>query len=157
MKSAAAALMLFASMHPALCLADFSGRIVRVIDGDTVQVLTGGEMVRVRLNGIDAPESSQPFGQKAKQNLINLAAQKDSRIESQDKDRYGRWLGTVVINGVNINAEQVKVGMAWAYRYHGRASDENMLRLEQEARQHRIGLWSASNPVEPWKWRNQHK
>lgn len=68
MKRAVTALMLIASIHPALCLADFSGRIVRVIDGDTVQVLTSGEMVRVRLNGIDAPESSQPFGQKAKQN-----------------------------------------------------------------------------------------
>lgn len=62
-----------------------------------------------------------------------------------------------MIDGIDINAEQVKAGMAWAYRYHGRASDETMLRLEEEARRHKIGLWSSSAPVEPWKWRKQNK
>ncbi|HCD9775656.1 TPA: thermonuclease family protein, partial [Enterobacter hormaechei] len=106
---------------------------------------------------IDAPESGQPFGQRSKQNLLKLAVQKQTEVIANNTDRYGRWLGTLMIGGININAEQVKAGMAWAYRYHGRASDETMLRLEEEARRHRIGLWSSPDPVEPWKWRKQNK
>lgn len=67
-------------LFPALCLADFSGRVVRVVDGDTVQVLTDGKMMKVRLNGIDAPESGQPFGQRSKQNLLKLAVQKQTEV-----------------------------------------------------------------------------
>lgn len=102
-------------LFPALCLADFSGRVVRVVDGDTVQVLTDGKMVKVRLNGIDAPESGQPFGQRSKQNLLKLAVQKQTVVIANNTDRYGRWLGTLMIDGIDINAEQVKAGMAWAY------------------------------------------
>jgi endonuclease YncB( thermonuclease family) len=114
-------------------------------------------MMKVRLNGIDAPESGQPFGQRSKQNLLKLAVQKQTEVIANNTDRYGRWLGTLMTDGIDINAEQVKAGMAWAYRYHGRASDETMLRLEEEARRHRIGLWSSPDPVEPWKWRKQNK
>ncbi|WP_312827900.1 thermonuclease family protein, partial [Escherichia coli] len=104
-------------------------------------VLADGKMMKVRLNGIDAPESGQPFGQRSKQNLLKLAVQNQTEVIANNTDRYGRWLGTLMIGGININAEQVKAGMAWAYRYHGRASDETRLRLEEEARRHRIGLW----------------
>ncbi|HFF9832970.1 thermonuclease family protein [Serratia marcescens] len=144
-------------LFPSLCLADFSGRVVRVIDGDTVQVLTQGAMVKVRLNGIDAPESGQPFGQRSKQSLLNLAAQKNVDVITNASDRYGRWLGILIINDVNINSEQVKTGMAWAYRFHGRAIDADMLKLEDAARLNRIGLWSSPAPVEPWKWRRENK
>lgn len=70
MKCRSRLLVFLPLLFPALCLADFSGRVVRVVDGDTVQVLTDGKMVKVRLNGIDAPESEQPFGQRSKQNLL---------------------------------------------------------------------------------------
>ncbi|EIN0583660.1 thermonuclease family protein [Salmonella enterica subsp. enterica serovar Newport] len=146
-----------ALLFPALCLADFSGRIVRVIDGDTVQVLSDSKMMKVRLSGIDAPESGQPFGQRSKQNLLNLAAQKQVNVIADTTDRYGRWLGTLMIDGLNINAEQIKAGMAWAYRYHGHASDKEMMELEDTARRHKIGLWSSSSPIEPWKWRRVNK
>ena len=75
-------------LFPALCLADFSGRVVRVIDGDTVQVLADGKMMKVRLNGIDAPESGQPFGQRSKQNLLKLAVQKQTEVIANNTDRY---------------------------------------------------------------------
>ncbi|HAK8485502.1 TPA: thermonuclease family protein [Salmonella enterica] len=157
MKCRSRLLVFLPLLFPALCLADFSGRVVRVVDGDTVQVLADGKMMKVRLNGIEAPESGQPFGQRSKQNLLKLAVQKQTVVIANNTDRYGRWLGTLMIDGIDINAEQVKAGMAWAYRYHGRASDETMLRLEEEARRHKIGLWSSSDPVEPWKWRKQNK
>ena len=140
-----------------LSQADFSGRVVRVIDGDTVSVLSGKEMYRVRLNGIDAPESKQAYGQRAKQSLIALAAQKNVLVVSSKQDRYGRYLGTLMNGGLNINAQQVEKGMAWAYRFHGKATDINMLALEDKARSNGVGLWADPNPVEPWKWRRSDK
>lgn len=140
-----------------LSQADFSGRVVRVIDGDTVSVLSGKEMYRVRLNGIDAPESKQAYGQRAKQSLIALAAQKNVLVVSSKQDRYGRYLGTLMNGGSNINAQQVEKGMAWAYRFHGKATDINMLALENKARSNGVGLWADPNPVEPWKWRRSNK
>ena len=145
-----------------LCLAgnaqaDFTGKVVKVIDGDTVDVLNGGRAHRVRLAGVDAPESGQPFGQRSKQNLLNLTAQKQTEVITDTTDRYGRWLGTVIVNGINVNAEQVKAGMAWAYRYHGKAVDSSALSLEQQAREMKLGLWSDPRAIEPWKWRQHHK
>lgn len=142
---------------PPLAQADFSGRVVRVIDGDTVSVLSGNEMYRVRLNGIDAPESKQAYGQRSKQSLIALAAQKNVLVIGNKKDRYGRYLGTIMNENLNINAEQVKTGMAWAYRFHGKATDMKMLVLEKIARSSGVGLWADPNPVEPWKWRRSEK
>ncbi|ECE2108996.1 thermonuclease family protein [Salmonella enterica] len=140
-----------------LSQADFSGRVVRVIDGDTVSVLSGKEMYRVRLNGIDAPESKQAYGQRAKQSLIALAAQKNVLVVSSKQDRYGRYLGTLMNGGLNINAQQVEKGMAWAYRFHDKATDINMLALENKARSNGVGLWADPNPIEPWKWRRSDK
>ncbi|HCI4281971.1 TPA: thermonuclease family protein [Klebsiella variicola subsp. variicola] len=140
---------------PSLAQADFSGRVVRVIDGDTVSVLAGNQMFRVRLNGIDAPESKQAYGQRSKQSLIALVAQKDVLVISSNQDRYGRYLGTIMKGTSNINAEQVKNGMAWAYRFHGKATDMKMLALEKSARSSGVGLWADPNPVEPWKWRQR--
>lgn len=142
---------------PPLAQADFSGRVVRVIDGDTVSVLSGNEMYRVRLNGIDAPESKQAYGQRSKQSLIALAAQKNVLVIGNKQDRYGRYLGTIMNENLNINAEQVKTGMAWAYRFHGKATDMKMLVLEKIARSSGVGLWADPNPVEPWKWRRSEK
>ncbi len=136
--------------------ADFSGRVVRVIDGDTVSVLSGDQMLRVRLNGIDAPESKQPYGQRSKQSLIQLAAQKNVMVLSSQQDRYGRYLGTLMNGNLNINAQQVEKGMAWAYRFHGKPTDVNMLALENKAHSAGIGLWSYPNPIEPWKWRRKN-
>lgn len=140
---------------PPLAQADFSGRVVRVIDGDTLSVLSGNEMYRVRLNGIDAPESKQAYGQRSKQSLIALAAQKNVLVISNKQDRYGRYLGTVMNGNLNINAEQVRNGMAWAYRFHDKASDMSMLALEKSARSSGVGLWADPNTVEPWKWRRR--
>ncbi|BBW89478.1 thermonuclease family protein [Klebsiella pneumoniae] len=142
---------------PAIASADFSGKVVNVIDGDTVRVLNAGKAFKVRLNGIDAPESHQPFGQRSKQSLIKLAAQKDVTVLTTAQDRYGRFLGTLMLNGRNLNAEQVRSGMAWAYRYHGKAVDASMLALEEQAREQKLGLWSAPGAVEPWKWRRANR
>ena len=93
------------------------GTVVKISDGDTLTLLTSSnQQVKVRLAGIDTPENKQPFGNKAKQALAKLAFQKQALVEVETKDRYGRTVGIVFVNGQNVNAELVRLGMAWVYR-----------------------------------------
>lgn len=94
--------------------ADISGRIVRVLDGDTVEILEpGNRLTRVRLAGIDAPEKSQPFGQRSRQELSSMVAQRPVTVTGSETDRYGRLLGTIWLGMTDVNAEQVRKGLAW--------------------------------------------
>ncbi|HHJ0705155.1 thermonuclease family protein [Escherichia sp. Ec20190506] len=140
------------------------GKVVRVLDGDTFELLVDQRPVRIRVTGIDAPEKDQPFGQRSRQSLAGMIDGNPVAVRVKGKDRYGRTLGAVYAKicapsapcrAVYVNAEQVKTGMAWAYRFHGQAVDPAMLKLETQARSERVGLWSAPNAVEPWKWRHQ--
>lgn len=142
------------------------GKVSRVLDGDTFELLIDEQPtpVRVRLTGIDAPEKEQPFGQRARQSLASMVNDNPVAVDVTDIDRYGRLLGTVYTKicapaclSVDVNAEQVKNGMAWAYRFHNKAVIPAMLDLETKARNKNIGLWSDPNAVEPWKWRHQMK
>src|SRR5688572_11753296 len=97
--------------------ANITGKVVGVSDGDTITVLTAAkESVKVRLFGIDAPESKQAFGSRAKQELSALAFGKAVRVEVEDKDRYGRTVGRVFAGDVAVNVEMVRRGLAWWYR-----------------------------------------
>lgn len=135
-------------------LANISGEVIRIIDGDTVEVLVNNKPLRIRLADIDAPESKQPFGQRSRQSLADLIFRHQVVIADQGTDRYNRTLGTIYTNeNINVNAEQIRRGMAWAYRYHERPTNQTMLTLEIEAKAARRGLWGDSNAIEPWKWR----
>jgi endonuclease YncB( thermonuclease family) len=130
------------------------GRVVAIQDGDTLTLLTPErQQVRVRLSGIDAPESRQPYGTRAQQEISGLAFQKEVRIEIQDTDRYGRKVGRVYAGAVNVNAELVRRGAAWVYRQYNR--DPALPPLEAEARRDRRGLWAlpVAEQVPPWDWR----
>ena len=128
------------------------GKVVKIADGDTLTLLTSSnEQVKIRLAGIDTPEKKQPFGNKAKQALANLAFQKQALIEVEVKDRYGRTVGVVFVDGLNVNAELVKQGMAWVYRKY--TDDKRLYVLESEAKQAKRGLWLDKNPIPPWEWR----
>lgn len=132
--------------------ADFSGSVVGVVDGDTLDVLVDNRPVRVRLAQIDAPERSQAFGSRAKQKLSDLTFHKVVSVSTAARpDRWGRQLGMVYVAGVNVNAEMVSQGFAWAYRQY--LSDASLLRLEEQARGSRRGLWADATPVEPWLFR----
>ena len=128
------------------------GKVVKIADGDTLTLLTSSnEQVKIRLAGIDTPERKQPFGNRAKQALANLAFQKQALIEVEAKDRYGRTVGVVFVDGLNVNAELVKQGMAWVYRKY--TDDKRLYTLESEAKQAKRGLWIDKNPIPPWEWR----
>ena len=108
---------------------------------------------KVRLAEIDTPESGQPYVSRAKQALSDLAYGKSVRVVIQDTDRYGRTVGRVYAGAIDVNAELVRQGAAWVYRKYNR--DPSLLRLEQEAREARRGLWALPDAerTPPWEWR----
>ncbi|WP_370612372.1 thermonuclease family protein [Citrobacter meridianamericanus] len=136
--------------------ATLTGRVVRVIDGDTVVVLAApATEVRIRLSDIDAPEKGQPFGQRARQYLTSRVAGRVVEVAGDSRDRYDRILGTLWVDGRDINAELVCGGMAWAYRVRDVAQNPAYLQCEKAAREEKKGLWREPSPVPPWQWRKQ--
>ena len=134
--------------------ATFTGKVIKITDGDTIVVLTDKkEQVKIRLEGIDCPESSQDFGNKAKQATSDLCFGKQVKIIKSGEDRYGRTLGYVMVGDINVNKELLKQGLAWHYKQYNK--DEELAELEQEARNKKIGLWSQPNPVAPWDFRRK--
>ena len=129
-----------------------SGKVVSTHDGDTITVLQGKQQIKVRLFGIDAPELKQPYGKKSKQFLANLIAGKVVEVEENGKDRYKRTIGTIYLNGTDINAQMVANGYAWAYRKFSKKYTPQ----ESQAKKQRLGLWRDKEPISPWEWRREN-
>jgi micrococcal nuclease len=146
------ALIVLAWVAPARA-EDFTGKVVGVTDGDTLTVLRDRTPLKVRLHGIDCPESGQDFGSRAKQATSEMAFGKVVSVRPIDTDRYGRTVALVVLpDGRTLNHELVRQGLAWWYRHYA-PGDVTLERLESGARQARIGIWSQPSPVAPWDWR----
>jgi endonuclease YncB( thermonuclease family) len=126
-------------------------RVTHVADGDSLSVCVEHREVRVRLVAIDAPEYQQAFGRESRKSLVDLCENKVARIDWTKEDRYGRMLGQVSCAGVDVNAEQVRRGMAWVSRLDQPAAA--LYSAERAARTARIGLWADAGAVPPWKWR----
>ncbi len=144
----------------ALCLVGNAlaeaGRVVGVHDGDSITVLaSGNEQLKVRLEGIDAPELKQPFSQSAKKVLSSLVFGKDVNFERLKKDRYGRTIAVVFVGQINVNLELVKQGFAW--RYDAYSQDPVLLDAQNSAKAAKRGLWADQSPVPPWEWRASKK
>ena len=131
-------------------------------DPDTVTVLDAQKVQhKIRLQGIDAPEKAQSFGQKSKQSLHEMAHGKQVTVEYQKKDKYGRTVGTVFVNNIDVCLEQIKRGMAWHYKqYANEQSKEDReiyAKAEAVAQTQSVGLWKDKTPVPPWEFRRQSK
>ena len=136
-------------------LADFSGPVVRVLDGDTIEVLHNQRPERIRLSGIDCPEKGQAYGQKAKHAASSLVFGKEVTLQTHGKDKYGRTIADVLLlDGSNVNHALVKEGWCWWYRKYA-PGNTTLERLEAEARESRMGLWADPHPVPPWEWRKR--
>ena len=135
------------------------GRVVSVSEGDTIIVLTQDErQVKIRLYGIDCPESKQPFGNRATQATSDAVFGKDVIVQPIDTDRYGRTVAIVLMpNGNSLNEQLVRDGLAWVYRQHCKLEDvcAHLKELEQAAKGEKRGLWADKNPVPPWEWRRK--
>ena len=134
---------------------DFSGPVVSVLDGDTLEVLHTQHPERIRLSGIDCPEKAQAFGQKAKHAASALAFGKEVTVQTHGHDKYKRTIGEVILpDGMNLNQELVKQGWCWWYRKYA-TGDTVLEGLETEAREARKGLWVEPTPTPPWEWRKR--
>jgi endonuclease YncB( thermonuclease family) len=132
----------------------FTGEVVAIADGDTIRVMHNGVAERIRLWGIDCPETGQPFGTRAKQLTGELAFGKEVTVRVSEVDRYGRTLAEITLpDGRSLNRELVSAGLAWWYQRYAPIDDE-LATLEAKARDGRLGLWSDANPTAPWEWRH---
>lgn len=131
-----------------------TGKVVSIADGDTLTILADGQyQYRIRLSEIDAPESGQPFGRSSRKMLSDLAFGKQVTVRVVDVDRFGRTVGRVRAGSVDVNAQMVKQGGAWAFRQY--QSDQRFQLWEKEARAAKRGLWGlqADQIIAPWDWR----
>ena len=152
--------MLFISCG--LSAATIQGKVVGVADGDTLTILDANNTQhKIRLQGIDAPEKAQAFGLKSKQVLHKLVHSKHVTVEFQKKDKYGRTVGKVVLNGLDVCLEQIKFGMAWHYKqYQSEQPKEDLetyAQAELTARAQALGLWKDKSTIPPWEFRRQQK
>mgnify|MGYP001766666069 CR=1 FL=1 len=144
---------------PALA-GNFQGQVVKVIDGDTIEVRGPARRTqRVRLQGIDAPETSQAFGPQARERLTELVGGKVVTVVSDKRDRHGRTLGKVSLAGEDVGLTLVREGYAWWYRDY--AADQGLLDrvfyplAEVRARWGNQGLWRDPGPTPPWAFRRR--
>ena len=137
-------------------IADHQGRVVHIVDGDTLDVALHKGRVRVRIVDIDAPEDRQPYGHRSRQSLIAICSGEPADLDVKGKDRNGRVLARVTCNGTDAGAEQVRRGMAWVFERYA-PTDSPLYAAQLEARVARRGLWSAAAPVPPWEWRSQSR
>jgi endonuclease YncB( thermonuclease family) len=130
-------------------------KIIRILDGDTVEMLYNQLPIKLRLQHIDCPEKggNQAFGNSAKLALSDLCFGQTVMINSDGKfDRYGRLIGVIFDKeGLNVNKEMVRLGMAWHYKKY--SDDMSYDVLEKEARKAKVGLWIDPNPIAPWDYR----
>ena len=145
---------------PALAAgAVYEGRVVKVIDGDTIETLDSAKHTeRVRISGIDAPERKQAFGTQAKQRLTDLVGGQAVTVYWDKRDRYGRVVGKVVVEGRDVGLAMVREGYAWWYRKYAdeqSAVDQVLYgAAELAARGAKRGLWRDQDPLPPWEYRH---
>lgn len=140
---------------PPKVVEEFTGKVVGVTDGDTITALVNKESIKVRLEGIDAPESKQSFGTKSKKALSEMVFGKQVTIKKTGEDRYGRTLGVVSVGDVDANAKMIQDGWAWHFKKYN--DEERLAQLEVEARAAKRGLWAEATPLAPWDFRARQK
>lgn len=135
-----------------LCFA-WEATVVGVKDGDTIVVWDGKEQTTIRLEGVDAPEHNQAFGEKAKQFTSSMVFGKKVRIDGKQKDKYGRTIGEVYVGDKSLNDELLIAGFAWHYKQYSKST--NKANAETVARALKHGLWADSKPIPPWEFRHE--
>lgn len=131
-------------------------RVIGVMDGDTVKVLSSDhQQMKCRLFGIDAPEKAMNYGERSKQSLSDMVFQKHVSVTVVDQDQYGRSVCRIILNGVDVNKVQLQRGLAWHYSRYSK--DASYAEAERAARQQRLGLWADPNPIAPWSFRRSER
>jgi len=163
MRACAAALLLlcglgsvFAKQAPAQ-VEVWTGWVSWVMDGDTVLVVRPGqqEPIKLRLDAVDAPETCQPGGVAARDAMMALALRKSVQVQLLGHDSFGRDIGRLSVNGVDLGAEMVRSGMAWAYRF--RTGRGPYAALQRQAQKEKRGVFAGrEEPMSPSLFRKFH-
>ncbi len=146
--------------------AELTGSVADTPDADVLLLKTAeNKLVRVRLNGIDAPELKQPFGDKAQEQLKTLVGDQSVRVVTQGEDRTGQIIGDVYFRPkdakesdpeVFLNVHLVEHGLAWHFVRYA-AEKQELADAEKTAREKKAGLWADGEPMAPWDWRRQEQ
>jgi len=129
-------------------------RVVGVHDGDTITCLDeNNQQQKVRLASIDAPEVGQEYGRASREALAAMVFGKTIAVADEGRDQYGRWIGSVSVDGVDVNRQMIATGNAWHYTEF--SNDATLAALQEQARMQKIGLWSQPDPIPPWQFRHQ--
>lgn len=133
---------------------NLKGTIIHVSDGDTVTLLeSSGRKHKIRLNGIDAPEIGQPYGEEAKAYVERMVLHQSVEVLVAGTDQYKRILGEVYAGATNINEELLKQGLAWQYHFN---KNSHYVDLVRTAKHKRLNIWSKSNSIDPYEWRKRN-
>ncbi|HEY9007045.1 MAG TPA: thermonuclease family protein [Ohtaekwangia sp.] len=147
-------LLLFVSLASTMAYDTVTGKVTAVIDGNTLEVTAdNNEIHKVMLAGIDCPEITQEFGEQARQYLEKLTLNKKVTVNFTGKDRWGNYLGIVLIKGsVDPRVDLLKEGLAWTAE---RNPDPEFEAHRARAQEKGKGLWKDSNPTPPWTYRRE--
>jgi endonuclease YncB( thermonuclease family) len=155
-------LLIFTNFYVANASAEniLQGKVVKVADGDTITILDVNKTQhKIRLQGIDAPEKTQAFGEKSKQSLYDMVHGKTVQVSFTKNDKYGRIVGKVFLDTQDICHQQIKSGLAWHYKkYQDEQPEEDRSAYstsELTAKNQQLGLWSEPQPMPPWDYRKR--
>ena len=129
-----------------------------ISDGDTITVTNNktNKKVKVRLFGIDAPEKTQEYGLESKEYLMSLTKNKSIIVKGNTYDKYGRLLGTIYVDGININETMVQTGNAWWYEKFD-PKNTKVRDMQIKAKESKLGLWKNVNAIAPEEYRKNQK
>ena len=127
-------------------------RVVGVHDGDTITCLDeNNQQQKIRMAEMDAPEIGQDFGKVSRDAMAGMVFGKTVEVVDDGKDRYGRWIGHVSVNGMDVNRQMIATGNAWHYAAYSK--DQSLADLQSQAKSQKLGLWAQPNPTPPWDYR----
>lgn len=137
-------------------LKEITGKVIKIVDGDTYDLLTADKKtLRIRMEGIDAPEKGMPFYKVSKKYLGSLCFQKDVIIKVIETDVHNRLVADTYLDNNEMGQEMIKAGLAWHFKKY--SSNETLAQLEFEARNNKVGLWTDPRPIAPWEIRRLHR
>lgn len=134
----------------------WEGSVVGVSDGDTITILNDNkEQFKIRLSGIDAPESGQAFGKASKERMSALVYGKIVEVTPVTTDKYDRTVARIHVSDLGVEEEMIRSGMAWVYsKYCLEPICDQWMDIQTNARSMRVGLWADQDPIPPWEWRH---
>ncbi len=146
--------LLSVKVFPVFAAEPFVAAVQKVIDGDSLQVVSVKDTIEVRLYGIDCPEYRQPYSNVARKMTRKKVSGRKVLVQPEYYDKYQRLVAIVHFGDDTLNEELVRAGLAWVSPYFCRKEIcSEWQQLENSAREAKRGLWKEKQPVPPWQWK----